>query len=165
MYDYVMMLCFDDATEARIKKLILKLGNFGLPASRKPWPPHITIALFKGIEISELIKQSDELFADSTSFPISFTSFNDFHQRVFYLQPQTSNDLLAIYSKTIAKLGNYFYQQKQPIFTPHVTLGIWAEVRTAKEILKDECTVFAGNVASLRIYSRQVVLQKCYNFT
>ena len=163
MYDYVMMLLFDEDSEIRIRKMKDFLKRNKITSREKPWAPHITVDLYQGITKELLIEKTDHLTETLRMFPVIFETIDNFHQRVLFLKPEAKAEFWQIKQKADELLGKYRVRPDDgESYVPHVTLAINKDIREATELIQAEFRPFSGEISYLALYQRNMELVKLY---
>ena len=144
MWDYYIAFTFDEQTNERINKLKLILQN-KVKNEIKPWPPHITIDLYKGISLAEVTNITKQIAEEIESFSVTFSNLNDFDGKVLYLEPKNNADLRAIKQQFDLLLNQYRIPENiRPSYNPHATLCISDSITTAKNLILQDFKPFTG---------------------
>ena len=166
MYDYVVMLLFEEIGAEMIRYLKDGLKAQGVKSREKAWPPHITVDLYKGIEIKELLAMIDAYVKELRAFPVYIRRMADFHGKVLYLSFDNEPELQEIKERFDELLAAYrLVVNKRDIYTPHATLAINRDIETARKLLADVFVPFRGRIAYLAVYSRDMQLLKKYRLS
>lgn len=164
MYDYVVMLLFEDICAEKIRYLKDILTNEGIKSREKPWPPHITVDLYKGIKIDDLLEKIDSYAKGLSAFPIYIRGVNDFHDKVLYLEFTGEPQFQEIKDKFDELLSDYRIEEnKRDAYIPHATLVINQDIEPARKIMKEHFEPFAGKMIYLAVYDRSLRLLKKYS--
>ena len=164
MYDFVIMLLFDETTTTRIQAMKDKLYRQGVSSREKPWPPHVTVDLYQEISITDLLEAVDSFIDSFSAFSVSFSNLACFGNRVLYLKPEPHPSFKLIKEQADKRLGAYIIEnnRKRQVYIPHITLAINNDITTAKRLIEPDFQPFSGRISCLAVYSRRMVLQEKY---
>ena len=163
MYDYVVLLTFNEEANAKIIffKNILKSNNI---KSSEKLPPHVTIDLYENIDSDTIIKIIDQFIEQIKSFSFQFIRINTFDNKVLFFQPNNVEQFEAIKSIFDIYLSKFQIKENanRGLYKPHATIVTDNNVTHAEEILNEHFTPFEGSVSGLCIYSKDKQLIKKY---
>lgn len=122
----VVMIHFDTETNEHIHQL--KIAACENQTNCDLLPVHLSIGLYSGIPEEKLVAWTKSFAQNHASFSISFDKIALFGNRVCYLAPQMSTDLLFFYSDyhqkydDFASVSGQYYSLKNGKWVPHCTL-------------------------------------------
>ena len=164
MWDYVIMLLFDENTSKKIEDLKDLLKSKNIFSTERPWPPHITVDLYKGISINALIDIINQFIGEIDAFYVDFKGLNKFDNRVLYLEPEINENFQVIKNHSDLMLSAYRIEEnKKYEYTPHATLVINDDISGAMKILNSHFKPFRGSVKYLCVFNESMELQKQYS--
>lgn len=160
MYDYVVVLLFDDKTNIKL----LSLKNMLEVESTLKLPYHITIDLYENITSNKLTTIIDQFISEINLFPFRFIKVDNFDNNVLFLQPDNEEKFLKIKNLFDLHLSEFKIKDNtnNGIYKPHTTLIKGEDIVNSQLYLETQFTQFDGNVTGLGVFSKDKTLIKGY---
>lgn len=128
---YSIGLDFDEKTEQKIKKDMIKLCEKGISTYALEYkvPPHITLSIFEyeNQDISVLKKVVDSFKTILKPYKVNFSSIGTFYPPVLFYAPVVTKQLMDINEKlyyelkdAVTEFNQYYIPDN---WVPHVALG------------------------------------------
>lgn len=157
---YSIGLNFDEKTEEKIKKDMVKLCEKGINTYALDYkvPPHITLCIFEyELENIDVLKKIVHSFGASLKTDgVKFSSIGAFNPPVLFYAPVVTKQLIDINEKLHDQLKqvvtefNQYYMPNN--WVPHVALGYkmtQKDLLTAFKYVQQEFIAFAGQYTKL----------------
>lgn len=153
----VVMIHFDAQTNEHIHQL--KVTACEKQSTCDLFPIHLSIGLYSGIHEAELVAWTKKFAKNHKPFSITFDKIGMFGDRVCYLAPQMSTDLLIFYSDYHQKYDDFasesgqYYSLKNGKWVPHCTLFMsdTESIKPAFSAVEQIFIPFSGTVESISV--------------
>ncbi len=143
-----VMAVLDDDTQsimAEMQKAIMSQVSEGTQTMGIPF--HITLGSYPVEMENEIVKKIERVATQSERFVIEFARYNDFGERVLFLEPNMPWELLALREQFECDYAGGFE------WVPHATLfcGEEKEVARAKGILSDFAMPLKSKIVAIEL--------------
>lgn len=153
----VVMVHFDAETNEHIHQL--KIAACEEQNTCDLFPIHLSIGLYSGVPVDDLVSWTQTFAKNHSSFPISFDQINMFGNRVCYLAPKMSTDLLVFYADYHEKYDDFasesgqYYALKNGKWVPHCTLFMsdTENIEPSFTAVKKVFIPFSGKVVAISV--------------
>lgn len=167
MKEYCVIARFDEKTETLLREwkeiAYSKLTSY---YADKPWPPHMTIAAYEGVNETLLCEWIDEYVKGKGALPIEFKSLGvythgqAFDTDVIFASPCISKDLVDFYYGFHQKLDEYCgvlgfeYSAECGNQVFHSTIAICdkEEFNSVLDYFRDNFSRIKGTIVALEAY-------------
>ena len=142
-----VMACLDDKSQQLLTSLQNKLIQGGLAVNTSEVPFHVSLGSFPTNELDSVLQTMEQVSQSFEKFTLTLNTYSHFNDRVLFLQPEQSDNLLALHKHFDCNYADGFP------WHAHVTLliGDEAQVRKAKSILGELPQPIHVSVTSLLV--------------
>lgn len=153
---YAIELYFDDEGTKKVNKIRNELIKNGLIIDEGT-NPHVTLAIFKDLDIKNLIDELKEFTKDLSPFSLTFSSVGMFTSEisVVFLAPIVTSNLLKVhqkfydYFKIYEKNASSYYLPNN--WVPHCTLTMDNKIKETFDVLKKIKLPFKVSVTKIGV--------------
>ena len=128
---YAIEMFFDNASESRIRALWSEFARFGASSMQDSnTRPHVSLVVAETVDLAAMRDLLDTCSRSTKSFSLSLASLGFFatSERVAYLAPKVTPDLLAlhrsIYDQFSSHVSDFWPHYAPASWVPHCTLAM-----------------------------------------
>ena len=175
----IVVARFDEAAENKLNNLRTQLFDAGCMKEISPYPPHITIAAYEGVELDTLLQWTDEFTKKYAALEILMSSLGVLppggehtETAVLFASPSPSKALIDFYYAFHENLdefcGNIGWMYSAKSIHPyaiHSTIGIFeiAKLQKAMKIIFEHQIFEMAKIIALEVYARPIELIKRFD--